>query len=550
MSQPLSDFEELRGLLDALCEETITPEQVARLEELVLHHPEAEAFYVQYMSLYADLARHFVAAPATTEQSLWERLRGARPGPAAAARPAGRRRRATLWGLLGLTAVAAALLLAFSPWRDRAGQALPPAEPGEPTDASVAVLLQASEAVWDEPAGPARRPGAPLPAGTLRLKSGLAHIEFYSGATVILEGPAELELISPTEAFCVRGKLRATVPPQAQGFTVRSPRLDLVDCGTEFGLRVDGGRTEVHVFQGKVELYDANSGQAAASRRELRTGGGLSLQGAGPARRIETAPAAFRTARDVEAARAAEVLRRQKQWRDASAALRRDPSLRVYYPFEPDPADGRTLRDQVGGRRAPVDGAIVGCAWATGRWPGKQGLEFKRVSDRVRLHVPGAFDALTLTAWVRVDALPNRFNSLLMTDSWEEYAPHWHISAEGQLELGVQGPQRHNGAHYYSPAVFPPDRLGQWTHLAVVYDREAGHVTHYVDGRPVSQEGTKFDARLRLGNAEVGNWNATARRHQHPVRYFSGCIDEFLLFSRALGEEEVARLYEQGRPPS
>jgi ferric-dicitrate binding protein FerR (iron transport regulator) len=544
MSEPLRDLDELRGLLDALCEETISPEQVARLEALVLRHPEAEAFYVQYMGLYADLARHFVAAPATTEQSLLERLRGARPAPAAA----GRRRRVFLWGAAGLAAVAAALLLALLPWRHHPGPA-PQPEPAEPTDTSVAVLLQASGAVWDEPESPTR-PGAPLPPGTLRLKSGLAHIEFYSGATVILEGPAELELISPTEAFCVRGKLRATVPPTAQGFTVRSPRLDLVDRGTEFGMRVDGGRTEVHVFQGKVELYDANTGQAPASRRELTTGGGLSLQGQGPARKIATAPAAFRTADDVEAAHAAEVARRQKVWRDASAALRRDPTLRVYFPFEPDPAGGRTLRDQAGGRRQPADGAIVGCSWATGRWPGKQGLEFKRVSDRVRLHIPGEYDALTLMAWVRVDALPNRFNSLLMTDSWEEAAPHWHISHDGKLELGVQGPQRHNGAHYYSPVVFPPDRLGQWTHLAVTYDREAGLVTHYVDGQPVSQEAIKLDITLRLGNAEVGNWNVGARRHQHPVRYFSGCIDEFLLFARAMDEQEVARHYEAGRPPS
>jgi hypothetical protein len=552
MSEPLHDLSELRGLLDALCEETITPDQVARLEELVLRHPEAEAFYVQYMGLYADLARHFVAAPATTEQSLWERLRGARPAPAEARPSAGRRRRrGALWGVIGLAAVAAGLLLALSLWRRPAGPVAPPEPAAEPTDGSVAVLLQASEAVWDEPERPARRPGAPLPPGTLRLKSGLAHLEFYSGATVILEGPAELELISPTEAYCVCGKLRATVPPQAHGFTIHSPRLDLVDRGTEFGLRVGaGGQTEVHVFQGKVELYDANSGQAAASRRELTTGAGLSLPGAGPARRIEPAPAAFRTARDVEAGRAAEARRRQKQWRDASAALRRDPTLRVYYPFEPDPADGRTLRDQARGRREPVDGAIVGCSWAAGRWPGKQGLEFKRVSDRVRLHVPGEFDALTLMAWVRVDALPNRFHSLLMTDSWDEFAPHWHISAEGQLELGVQGPQRRNGVHYYSPPVFPPDRLGQWTQLAVVYDREAGVVTHYVDGQPVSQEEIKLDVTLRLGNAEVGNWNLAARRHNHPVRYFNGRIDELLLFSRALSGEEVARLYEQGRPPS
>ena len=56
----------------------------------------------------------------------------------------------------------------------------------------------------------------------------------------------------------------------------------------------------------------------------------------------------------------------------------------------------------------------MGCSWATGRWPDKQGLEFRQVSDRVRLHIPGEFEAMTLMAWVRVDALPNKFNSLLM----------------------------------------------------------------------------------------------------------------------------------------
>ena len=38
-----TERDELQALLDALCEETITPEQVRRLEEMVLAHPEAEA---------------------------------------------------------------------------------------------------------------------------------------------------------------------------------------------------------------------------------------------------------------------------------------------------------------------------------------------------------------------------------------------------------------------------------------------------------------------------------------------------------------------------
>ncbi len=55
---------ELRLLLDRLCEESIAPEQVQRLEELVLNHPEAEAHYIQFMSFYADLIHHVAGLPA------------------------------------------------------------------------------------------------------------------------------------------------------------------------------------------------------------------------------------------------------------------------------------------------------------------------------------------------------------------------------------------------------------------------------------------------------------------------------------------------------
>jgi hypothetical protein len=422
----------------------------------------------------------------------------------------------------------------------------PPAEQAERTDDTVAVLLRAPGAEWDETELPTR-PGAPLRPGRLRLKSGLAHIEFYSGATVVLEGPAELRLISRSEAYCARGRLRATVPPQAHGFTIGSPKLRLVDRGTEFGLRVgEGEPTEVHVFQGKVELYDDAVQEAV--KNELTTGRGLRLDGPGQASPIPSDPTAFKTVQQLVERSEDEMRRRQDAWRAASDALRKDPSLRHYYPFQPQDPWSRTLLDQAGGRRQPSDGAIVGCAWAPGRWPGRQGLEFKQVSDRVRLHVPGEFNGLTLAAWVRVDALPNRFNSLLMTDGWDPGAPHWHISDEGLVELGVQGRSPDKGRfHYYSPVVITPDRLGRWTHLAVTYER-GGQVRHYLDGRLVSQEAAKGDFPLSLGNAEIGNWTPGSRR-DFPVRYFSGGIDEFLLYSRPLNGPEIERLYLAGQPP-
>src|SRR5271163_1511208 len=87
MTRPVLDFAELQALLDALCEEALAPGQLVRLEELLLGHPEAEAYYVQYMSQHADVARFFAAQPCAVEQTLRQRL-GETPAAAGAQQPA------------------------------------------------------------------------------------------------------------------------------------------------------------------------------------------------------------------------------------------------------------------------------------------------------------------------------------------------------------------------------------------------------------------------------------------------------------------------------
>jgi hypothetical protein len=104
--------------------------------------------------------------------------------------------------------------------------------------------------------------------------------------------------------------------------------------------------------------------------------------------------------------------------------------------------------------------------------------------------------------------------------------------------------------HYYSPAAFTPEQLGQWTHLAVDYDRFGAGVTHYVNGKPlVPPEPILLDTALRIGNAEIGNWDIANRKHNHPIRYLTGCLDEFLLFGRALSDQEIEQHYLHGRVP-
>ena len=53
-----------------------------------------------------------------------------------------------------------------------------------------------------------------------------------------------------------------------------------------------------------------------------------------------------------------------------------------------------------------------------------------------------------------------------------------------------------------------------------------------------------------LGAAELGNWNAKGFPENDPfmIRNFSGAIDEFCVFSRAVHAEEVRALYSQGKP--
>src|SRR6059058_2486386 len=73
--------------------------------------------------------------------------------------------------------------------------------------------------------------------------------------------------------------------------------------------------------------------------------------------------------------------------------------------------------------------------WVEGRWPDKHALEFRSVSDRVRLSVPGEFESLTLAAWVRVQGLDRQFNSLFMCDGFKAETLHWLIRKDGVLGL-------------------------------------------------------------------------------------------------------------------
>src|SRR5262249_24725851 len=135
---------------------------------------------------------------------------------------------------------------------------------------AVAVLTRVVDVRWGATELPTEE-GDELPKGRLRLEDGWVQVEFFSGAIVILEGPADLELLSPVKVFCHRGKMRTHVPQHARGFTVGAPGADAVDLGTEFAMRVDErGRGEVHVLDGEVELHGTGDHPATGGVKTLK----------------------------------------------------------------------------------------------------------------------------------------------------------------------------------------------------------------------------------------------------------------------------------------
>ncbi len=343
------------------------------------------------------------------------------------------------------------------------------------------------------------------------------------------------------------------VPPRAHGFRVDSSSVDLVDLGTEFGMQVaPDRRAEVHVFKGRVQLHKTNPGPGQA-RWELAEGNGLSIGIAGDITPLEVDSPAFLTSPDLDRLYRKVSGRRYNQWVTHSRAFASDPRLVTYFGFEGDRNPGsRILVNPCGDRSR--DGAIVGCGWVDGRWPGKGALEFKRPSDRVRIDVPGEFESLTFAAWVRIDAIENRFNSLMLTDGFDPGEAHWQIDHRGRLILGVRNDWRpgdrvyrtHWFKDYASPPVITPEKFGRWIHLATVYDRRAQRVTHYADGAPVWSEPLAWNIALHIGEAELGNWGVVRDDDVNPIRNLCGRMDEFALFREALSAAEIRELYRRG----
>jgi hypothetical protein len=423
----------------------------------------------------------------------------------------------------------------------------------------VAVLKRAVGVRW---ASPKEAPtvGTMLAAGWLRLRAGTLQVELLGGARLLVAGPAELRIDAADAAYLESGKVSAYVPEPARGFTLRAPGVEIVDLGTAFGVHVvKKGAPEIHVFDGAVTLASTGSREAP---RKFEAGQAARLEGS-VLREIPVRPAAFpngdELARKADAAGRA----RSKQWKTAMDTLAADPATLLSYTFQDDNEPSRRVINRAAQATTESHGALVGAGWTGGRWPGKRALEFRSLGDRLRFALPGKHPAITLMAWVRVDSLPNDYNSLLMPSRYEAGSLHWTLERGGELRLTLRNTSTQgNGKHLWDgpvsgTAVSNMD-FGRWLFLATTYDSATGTVTHYRDGQQSGK--ARFPHRIPavFGPTEFGNWGADPaspdakwRNLELPnqsIRNFVGRLDELTILARVLSAAEIAQHYQIGMP--
>lgn len=439
------------------------------------------------------------------------------------------------WALAAAAAIAAIIALRPAPLLNTA-----PIAAIEKHNTGFAVLTHTVAPTWS---GNSPAQGDLLPQGLLELKSGLAQIEFFSGVSLVVEGDAALEIISPDEMRLVRGKLRAHVPPPAIGFKIHTPQGTVLDLGTEFALDVSASNSELHVIDGEVEWHEETSPKTLLTQGQALQ---LTLEENSP---IPAEPARFTSPAQLAQKITTQQNQRFTTWQNHTQTLASQANILAHFSMaQLDPWN----RELPSSPPATTPGTIIAAKVVPGRWPQKQALDFSPNGSRVRVNIPGEHQALTYSTWAKIDSLDRQFNALFLTDNYGLGEPHWQLLEDGRLffSVGLGKGELHHVFH--SPVVWDHTTTEQWLHLVTTYDVPTRTCTHYLNGQKISQEAAPTEKgvdALFIGNAQLGNWGLPTREEpEFAVRNLNGRLDEFTLYNTALSPSQVKFLHQSGKP--
>ncbi len=115
--------------------------------------------------------------------------------------------------------------------------------------------------------------GRPFDGGRLTLRDGAVELMLRNDVVIVVQGPAELDLVDEMTAVLHDGTVVVRMPAGRQGFRVRTTSTDVLDLGTEFAVSIGAGNTtDVQVYDGAVIASTGSPPRAARLPNRLVAG--------------------------------------------------------------------------------------------------------------------------------------------------------------------------------------------------------------------------------------------------------------------------------------
>lgn len=386
--------------------------------------------------------------------------------------------------------------------------------------------------------------GQSINEGTLTLAQGYAEITLTNNVVLLLEGPARVEFHSADHLVLTQGSLVARVPPNAIGFSVDTPSSEIVDLGTEFGVRVtDIGESQVHVLDGEVKVRAGKEEHYEHLSQNQARAYDLQQQVA----EIQSQPERFMRALPGQNSGTLEYL----HWSFDQAVNDAFPCMGPGINNQCYPAYKKSLK---GGNTGPnmIAGPFGNAVYFDGQHNWLE-TSFSGIGEN---------KPRTVTFWAKVPSVfsvEQGFGIL----SWglSDVLSAWQISPNPLAQSGPLGRIR-VGTNMGEIIGTTDLRDDQWHHIAIVLFGGEGanlstHVLMYIDGQ-LERSANKSIARVhtRLNHPQskplmMGrNLAFTGEvKPSYPRRFFRGGLDEVYIFDSALNQQQLLTLMQKNKAP-
>ena len=509
---------DLDDLLSALVDDELTAEQADQLRSRLREDPAARAAYIDALAFEALLREEF---PARSETEVDVPL-------TLSVRP-------PRWGVPWFaTGVAAALLVGLFGFLVSSSRS-PTGALGmqsSPEGTALARVTRVTEGAHDG-AQRAFVPGEILEVGDVEVHRGPVEITFNCGAVITLESGARMRLEGEQQAFLHAGKVSATVPEQAKGFVIATPRSRVLDLGTSFDLAVaENGDTDLQVLDGLVETTISDNDETKVGL--IRDHEGIRITATG----IERTPLSWPYTPSEIAG---------PEWNpvDEYVHWSFDHPAQDYFPAIAGRHRLSLVRDLEEVRDLPsrtVPGAFGGAV----QFNGETETAHCRTFHGIRGDAPR-----TVACWVKIpeEADASHPNGIVLWGRPDLAGGMWLMNWNVRPQDGVVGALRQElgGGHVIGTTDL---RDGRWHHVASVFlggtgNKVTTHVKLYVDGRLEAVSGSM----QQVVNTLTGVQDAEARplmlgSYPDPNRMWTleGSLDEVYVFDGALTPAQIVWL--------